>query len=56
MTMEAIYDTKFNIQQALPTKPDYVHSMKLGIIDANVMTRHTKLGRYEVNKCLLLKE
>jgi hypothetical protein len=38
MTMEAIYDTKFNIQQALPTKPDYVHSMKLGIVDANVMT------------------
>jgi hypothetical protein len=44
MTMEAIYDTKFNIQQALPTKPDYVYSMKLGIIDANVMTRHTKLS------------
>ena len=56
MTMEAIYDTEYNIQQALPPKPDYVHSMKLGIIDANVMTRHTKLGRYEVNKCLLLKE
>ena len=56
MTMEAIYDTEYNIQQALPPKPDYVHSMKLGIIDANVMTRHTKLGRYEANKCRLLKE
>ena len=56
MTMEAIYDTEYNIQQALPPKPDYVYSMKLGIIDANVMTRHTKLGRYEANKCLLLKE
>ena len=39
MTMEAIYDTTYNIEQALPTKPDYVHSMKLGIIDANIMTR-----------------
>ena len=37
--MEAIYDTEYNIEQALPTKPDYVHSMKLGIIDANIMTR-----------------
>jgi hypothetical protein len=51
MTMEAIYDTKFNIKQALPTKPDYVHSMKLGIVDANVMTRHTKIsGKYKANK------
>lgn len=56
MTMEAIYDTEYNIQQALPLKPNYVHSMKLGIIDANVMTRHTKLGKYEANKCLLLIE
>jgi len=30
------------MQQALPPKRDYVHSMKLGIIDANVMARHTK--------------
>ena len=44
MTMEAIYDTEYNIQQALPTKPDYVYSMKLGIVDANVMTRHTKIS------------
>jgi hypothetical protein len=51
MTMEAIYDTEYNIQQALPTKPDYVYSMKLGIVDANVMTRHTKIsGKYEANK------
>ena len=53
MTMEAIYDTEYNIQQALPPKPDYVHSMKLGIIEANVMTRHTNIsGIYEANKCL----
>ena len=53
MTMEAIYDTEYNIQQALPPKPDYVHSLKLGIIDANVMTRHTKIsGIHEANKCL----
>jgi hypothetical protein len=53
MSIEAIYDTEYKIQQALPPKPDYVHSMKLGIIDANVMTRHTNIsGIYEANKCL----
>jgi len=51
MTMEAIYDTEYNIQQALPPKPDYVHSLKLGIVDAKVLTRHTKIsGKYETNK------
>ena len=57
MTMEAIYDTEYNIQQALPTKPDYVHSMKLGIVNANVMTRHTKIsGKYEANKFFILEK
>ena len=37
---------------SIAPKPDYVHSMKLGIIDVNVKTRHTKLGKYEANKWL----
>lgn len=51
MTMEAIYDTHYNIPLQLPPLPDYVSSMKLGIIGAKVRTIQTKLsGR------LLLRE
>ncbi|CAG2200188.1 unnamed protein product [Mytilus edulis] len=40
MTMEAVYDTKYNIEQPLPTKPSYVDEMQLGIISAKVKTMH----------------
>ncbi|VDI54788.1 fibroblast growth factor receptor 3 [Mytilus galloprovincialis] len=41
MTMEVQYDTEFNGSQ---TNPDYVDSMKLGIIGAKIDTQHFKLG------------
>lgn len=44
MTMEAIYDTYYNIPLLLPPLPDYVSSINLGIIGAKVRTRHTKLS------------
>ncbi|CAG2213733.1 unnamed protein product [Mytilus edulis] len=41
MTMEVQYDTEYNGSQ---TNPDYVDSMKLGIINATIDTQHFKLG------------
>ncbi|XP_052095770.1 uncharacterized protein LOC127731037 isoform X1 [Mytilus californianus] len=44
MTMEAIYDTNYNIPIELPPIPDYVSSMELGITAAKVKTKHTKIS------------
>lgn len=41
MTMEVQYETEYNGTQQLP---DYVSSMKLGIIGAKIETQHFKIG------------
>lgn len=46
--IDASIDVKYNFEH-IPTAPRYIRKMEIGIVDANVLVIHYKLGQSEWN-------